>query len=318
MTQATLAAGIINYHEYADTAACIESLAASTRPPDRILVADNESDPTGAAGLARRLGSANVLASPHNRGYAGGANAILRQASEARYVLLLNPDVTVSRTFCAEILRAAETNPQAAVFAGKLMRPDGRTLDSTGVVARRSGRNEDRGSNTPDDGRFNAAEEVFGATGAAMVLRRSAIEEVRIGDEYFDEDFFLYHEDNDLCWRILLAGRKILYVPTAVAEHSRSYRQGGRAAVSRVVRGHAFKNHYLKLAKNLLPGQVWRDGLHLLGWEAVRLGYALVREPFLLAYAWRALLLLPRALRKRKEIMSRRRAGWRELSRWFV
>jgi GT2 family glycosyltransferase len=313
-----LVAGIINYRTTDDVLACVQSLRRSERPPDRVLVADNASVEAEARRLRVAVGDANVLASPSNRGYAGGANAILRESRDAEFTLLLNPDVRVGSRFCLELLRAAEANPRAGVLGGKLVRPDGRTLDSTGVVARRNGRNEDRGSGTADDGRFDGPEEMFGATGAAILLRGKAMEEIRIGDEYFDEDFFLYHEDNDLCWRVLLAGWKALYVPSAVAEHTRAYRQGGRERMSRSVRGHAFKNHYLKLVKNLLPAQFARDALHLLGWEAVRLGYATLREPFLWGYALNALRLLPRALRKRREIMSRRRAGWRELSRWFV
>jgi GT2 family glycosyltransferase len=313
----TLVAGIINYHEYAETRTCIESLLASRRPPDRILVADNESQAALVPDLARRLGEKNVLASPENRGYTGGANAILRAAPDADYVLLLNPDVRVRPDFCSELLRAAEAEPRAAIFAGKLVRPDG-MLDSTGVVARRSGRNEDRGTGTPDDGRFDRPEEVFGATGAAMLLRRSAMEELAVDGEVFDEAFFLYHEDNDLSWRSRLAGWKALYVPTAVAEHARKFRQGGRASVSRLARGHAFKNHYLKLAKNVMFRQVLRDVLHLGAWEAMRIGYAIFREPFLFAYGLRAMMLLPRAWRWRRAIMSRRRVKWKELKRWFV
>jgi GT2 family glycosyltransferase len=313
----TLVAGIINYHEYAETRTCIESLLASRRPPDRILVADNESQAALVPDLARRLGEKNVLASPENRGYTGGANAILRAAPDADYVLLLNPDVRVRPDFCSELLRAAEAEPRAAIFAGKLVRPDG-MLDSTGVVARRSGRNEDRGTGTPDDGRFDRPEEVFGATGAAMLLRRSAMEELAVDGEVFDEAFFLYHEDNDLSWRSRLAGWKALYVPTAVAEHARKFRQGGRASVSRLARGHAFKNHYLKLAKNVMFRQVIRDVLHLGAWEAMRIGYAIFREPFLFVYGLRAMMLLPRAWRWRRAIMSRRRVKWKELKRWFV
>ena len=313
-----LAAGIINYREYPETLSCIESLLASKRRPDRILVADNESQDGPASDLVRKLGAENVLASRENRGYSGGANAILRAVPDADYVLLLNPDVRVSPDFCSELLRAAESDPRAAILAAKLVRPDGKTLDSTGVVARRSGRIEDRGMGTPDDGRYDRPEEVFGATGAAMLLRRSAMEELEFEGEVFDEGFFLYHEDNDLSWRSRLAGWKALYVPTAVAEHARKFRQGGRGSVSRRVRGHAFKNHYLKLAKNLVFRQVLRDVLHLAGWEALRLGYALVREPFLFAWGWRAMMLLPRAWRWRRATMSRRRVSWKELKQWFI
>jgi GT2 family glycosyltransferase len=313
-----LAAGIINYHEYEDTRRCIDLLMASGRRPDRILVADNESEPGRAAELVRRLGADNVLASPANRGYSGGANAILRETRDAEFTLLLNPDVRVGPRYCLDLLRAAESSPRSAVFGGKLVRPDGRTLDSTGTVAWRNTRIRDRASGKTDDGRFERPEEVFGATGAAILLRRQALEEIRIGDEYFDEDFFLYHEDSDLCWRLRLAGWKALYVPSAVAEHTRAWRIEERQGLSRLARGHSFKNHYLKLVKNILPAQAARDGLHILGLEALRLGYAALREPFLLGYAWDAVTLLPRAFRKRHAIMRRRRVGWRELSRWFI
>ncbi len=146
-----------------------------------------------------------------------------------------------------------------------------------------------------------------------------SFDDVRIGDEYFDEDFLIYHEDVDLCWRMRLRGWRILYAAAAVALHGRGF--GGdrpRATVSRFVRRHAYRNHYLRLVKNLLPAQVWRDGLHLAAWEFVRAGFAVLREPFLLL-AWRDLLrLLPRALRKRRLIMSRKRVGYREMAHWFL
>ena len=313
-----LAAGIINYRTYDQTLECIRALRRSSRPPDRILVADNQSDPVRAEALAAEVGWENLLASPENRGYSGGGNALIRASEGFQYLLILNPDVRVSPTFCAELVAAADQEPRAAALTGKLLRPDGKTLDSTGVVIYRTGQNLDRGAGTADDGRYDRPEEVFAACGAAFLLRMEALEDVRLDGEYFDEDFFLYHEDVDLCWRARLLGWKVLYVPGAVACHERGYKKGQRNTVSQFVRGHAFKNHYLKLAKNLLPAQVWRNGIHLILWEMLRFGYTVLREPFRIWSYAQAMALFPRAWRKRRQTMTRRRVGYREISRWFV
>lgn len=314
-----LVAGIVNYRTYEDVLRCVEGLRGSSLVPDRILVADNAMVPDQAERLARVVGRENVLASPENRGYAGGANVIIRAAPDARYVLVLNPDVHVQKDFCRELVRAADADPRAGAVGGRLVRPESGAVDSAGMVALRTGRCLDRNALTFPGERFHRSGEVFAICGAAMLLRREALEDVRIGDEYFDEDFLIYHEDVDLCWRMRLRGWRIFYAAAAVALHGRGF--GGdrpRATVSRFVRRHAYRNHYLRLVKNLLPAQVWRDGLHLAAWEFVRAGFAVLREPFLLL-AWRDLLrLLPRALRKRRLIMSRKRVGYREMAHWFL
>lgn len=313
-----LLAGIVNYHRPDDVLECVRSLRAGRVVPDRIVVVDNDSRPEEASRLESAVGRENLVVRRDNLGYAGGANAILRTAGDADFVLVLNPDVRVSAGFCEELVRAAEVEPRAAALTGKLLRPQGNVIDTTGVGIRRNGRNYDRGTGSTDDGRYDRPEEVFGASGAAILLRREAMEDLRVDGEYFDEDFFLYHEDNDLCWRARLLGWKVLYVPAAVATHERGYTLERRASASRLVRRHAFRNHILKLIKNLLPAQVWRDGLHLATWELLRFGHASLREPFLLAAYAELLTLIPRAWRKRRVIMSRRRATYPEMSRWFV
>lgn len=313
-----LVAGIVNYHRAEDVLECVRTLRGGGLVPDRVVVVDNESVPQEAARLAAAVGPENLLASRENRGYAGGANAILAAAKDATFVLVLNPDVRVSAGFCAELVRAAEAEPRAAALTGKLLRPEGKVIDTTGVGIRRNGRCYDRGTGSTDDGRYDRPEEVFGASGAAILLRREAMDDLRIDGEVFDEDFFLYHEDNDLCWRARLLGWKVLYVPAAVGTHERGYRLDRRSEASWLVRRHAFRNHYLKLVKNLLPAQVWRDGLHLAVWELARLGHASLREPFLLTAYAELLRLIPRAWRKRRVIMSRRRVGYPEIARWFV
>ncbi|MFN3484547.1 MAG: glycosyltransferase family 2 protein [Planctomycetota bacterium] len=312
-------AGIVNYRTYEDVVRCVEALKRGSLVPDRIVIADNASVPEQAERLVGMVGSENLLASPTNRGYAGGANAIIRAAPEARYILVLNPDVYVGRDFCRELVEVADRLPQVGVVGGRLVRPESGGVDSAGIVVRRTGRCLDRSAVTFPEERFDQTGEVFAVCGAAMLLRREALEDIRIEEEYFDEDFLIYHEDVDLCWRMRLRGWRVLYAADAVAFHRRGFGiDRPRSAVSRFVRRHAYRNHYLRLVKNLLPAQLWRDGLYLAAWEFVRAGFVLLREPFLLL-AWRDLLrLLPRALRKRRVIMSRKRVGYREMVRWFL
>ena len=62
---------------------------------------------------------------------------------------------------------------------------------------------------------------MFGVCAAAALYRRAMLEDVRLGDDYFDSTFFVYLEDVDLDWRARLRGWKAYYVPDAVAEHER-------------------------------------------------------------------------------------------------
>lgn len=197
----SLVAGIVNYRTYEDVLRCVEALSRGSLVPDRIIVADNASIPEQAERLARILGSENLLASPENRGYAGGANAIIRAAPEARFILILNPDVYVGCDFCRELVGTAERFDQVGVVGGRLVRPEGGAVDSAGIVVQRTGRVLDRCSVSFPEERFDRTGEVFAVCGAAMLLRREALEDIRIGEEYFDEDFLIYHEDVDLCWR---------------------------------------------------------------------------------------------------------------------
>jgi GT2 family glycosyltransferase len=138
-----------------------------------------------------------------------------------------------------------------------------------------------------------------------MMLRVAALESLRIDGELFDESFFAYHEDTDLCWRARLLGWEILYEPRAVALHGRGWQRDRRNEIAIAIRRHSFKNHYLQLVKNETLGGFVRDLPSLLSWEILRLGFVLLRDrPMWAAYrqAWRG---LPEARRKRKIIQAR-------------
>ena len=90
-----------------------------------------------------------------------------------------------------------------------------RRVQNAGLVAFRDWYAGDRGFGEIDNGRFDRTEEVFGGCGAAMMIRRSAIE----GKGLFDPSFFMYYEDVDLSLRVRSRGHACIYVPDAVVEH---------------------------------------------------------------------------------------------------
>ena len=307
-------AGIVNFGSYGELRACLGSLAAQTLAPRGLVVVDHDADPERQRRLAGEFPAVRWISGP-NRGYAGGANQILawtaRECPEAGFVLLLNPDVELSPDYAARLAGAMVEDPALAVASGKLLRPDGRTLDSAGIRMPRHRRPRDRGAEEPDLSQYDRPEPVFAVTGAAMMIRRSALPDLEVNGEIFDEDFFAYHEDTDLAWRAQLMGWKAFYVPGARATHRRRWRRGTRRRIAPEVRRHSFKNHYLQMLKNERAGPFLRDLPVIAAWEALRFGFAVLREPGLLGGYRDAARLAPRAWAKRR-IIQRRAASLRE------
>jgi GT2 family glycosyltransferase len=308
--------GIVNYRSYEELGSCLESVFRSSLAPDRVCVYDADGREDARAQLSERFPAVTWEVGP-NLGYAGGANALLADAPTSsdreQFFLLLNPDVVIERCFVQQLVSAMFERPDVALAGGKLLRPEGGRIDSAGIVLPRHRRPRDRGSEHVDLGHFDRLERIFGATGAAMMLRVRALADLSIEGEVFDEDFFLYHEDTDLSWRANLLGWSVLYVPSARARHGRRWRRERRFGVPNEVRRHSFKNHYLQLVKN----QGALGGLailpNLVVWEVMRLGFALLRDRAMLGAYRQAFVLLPRAWRKRRQLQRRVRARRRAL-----
>ena len=151
---------------------------------------------------------------------------------------------------------------------------------------------------------------------AAALYRRTMLDDVRVGTDYFDSTFFLYLEDVDLDWRARLRGWRARYVPTAVAEHERGHK-GKRRRQSALELRHSLKNRYLMMLRN----DRLRDILPHLGviliTEAFRfVDYGLRRPTALCAYV-QILPLVPHAMASRRHIQRSRLADDQALRRWL-
>jgi hypothetical protein len=259
-------------------------------------------------------------------------------ATRGELVLFSNADLFLSGGYVDELAAFLARRSDAACAGGKILRYDlarGRgttTIDTAGLVIGRSRRAWDRGEGEPDVGLYEAEEEVFGLSGAGLLIRRTALERARVGSEYLDESFVAYKDDVDLAWRLRRLGLTCWYVPRAIGYHARTSRGlGGRRYAAAplayhrnertkpsAVRQRSLANQWLLLAKNEELADFARDAPWIAGREAAFLLYGALAAPRTLAAVAHAARGLPAALSKRRALRSRRAVPPGALRRrWF-
>jgi N-acetylglucosaminyl-diphospho-decaprenol L-rhamnosyltransferase len=224
-----VSAVIVHYRTPEETVAAVQALAAAA-PEAELVVVDNASgDSIGR--LLSDVPSARVITASENRGYGAACN---RGARETRRELLLflNSDAVVQPGSVDALVGALDTDPRAAVVGPRLENPDGTlqpsilrlpTLgrifsESSGLAALTGGRLRGHSATREDHSHPQSVECV---KGAALLVRRTAFEEVG----GFDESFFLYAEESDLAARLRARGWRILFEPASRVVH-----RGGASA----------------------------------------------------------------------------------------
>ncbi|TSC64090.1 MAG: glycosyltransferase [Parcubacteria group bacterium Gr01-1014_106] len=213
-----------NHRQYLQ--ACIASCLQQTIPVP-VLYVDNASSDDSAAFVERTFPSVQVIENHTNRGYSGGHNDGIRAYPNSDIVVVLNPDVVLAPDFVERGLDACASERVGAV-APLLLRPGGDTVDAYGDRQLLTLRPVNQYADMPL-ARFehlHRTQEPWGYTGAAAFLRRRALDDIAVGGEMFDEDFFAYREDADLSWRLRNRGWHIHGAPAARATHVRAVRAG--------------------------------------------------------------------------------------------
>jgi GT2 family glycosyltransferase len=278
--------------------ACLDSLSSQAVPPLEVIVIDNGSHDGSVEYLRHAHPDVTLIALESNTGFAHAANLGI-QAASAEFVALVNTDVVLAADWMARLAGVLDARPGVAAVASKMVTPGEPVyVYDAGDVLRRDGACEQRGRFCPDDGRWDAAGEVFGACAGAAMYRRSAL--LRLGG--FDERYFAYLEDVDLALRLRMAGWTCWYEP-AVAIHA------GEGSSRQLAGGHWYlveRNTLVLLAKGFpvrwLPFVAYRQGAW--AWHAWR-----ERRLFwhLRAVA-AAVPMLPAALRERRTLRHSSRA----------
>jgi GT2 family glycosyltransferase len=289
----------------------LPSLAGQRFRDFGVLVVDDGSTDGTAGWLAAEWPEVRLVAHPENRGVTAALNTCLVEPG-TELVLLLNNDMELDPACLAELVGALDRHPEAGTAAPKLLDfHDRGRLDGAGDVMTWGGHGHRRGHGEPDDGRYDTPEEIFGACGGAMLLRRGAIDDVGP----FDADFHALFEDVDWALRARLAGWGCRYAPTALAYHVGSATIG--AGLSDFARLRLWRNIVWLVVKGWPASTIARHLPQLLGYQLLTVAVA-ARDRRLGVWlaAWRqAVAGLPRMLVRRRAIQRARRVTPRELER---
>ena len=195
---------------------CLASLRAQTMQEFDLILVDNESSPESLEYLKSIATEATIISLEKNEGFAGGNNAAIKEAMKQgyEYVFLVNMDTVLEADCLVKIMQAAEEEPDSAIQARLMMYPDKQKVNSLGNSTHFLGFGYSLGNNELYDPKNNRREIAY-PSGAAVLFPCKALEEIGL----FDEEMWMYNEDQDLGWRFWLSGRKCLIANDAVVYH---------------------------------------------------------------------------------------------------
>jgi len=217
-----ISVSIVNTNNRQLLLSCLESLHASMTPEIgvEIVVLDNASEDRSAEAVRERFPGVRLLAQGFRAGFGANHNTVIR-ATNGRYVFVLNEDTTSDDWGFARLVAEMDAYPRTAALGPRLVYPNGRHQGSAwrfptplvslvGVPT--------LGKVGIDQSKGKRPRAVDWVVGAAVLLRREALDGVGL----FDESFFIYFEEVDLCLRLRRAGWEVRYLPTVSVVHHES------------------------------------------------------------------------------------------------
>ncbi len=225
--------------------------------------------------------------------HSGGQNALIRQMTGDYYVCASN-DMSYPADFVSKVVTELEKqeNRNFGSATVKLMQWDyekglkTNQIDSCGIALQRTHHFFDRGQGEEDKGQYDHLHSIFGGSGALVILRKSALGDIRYQNEYFDE-LIHYKNDVDLAYRLQWAGHPCLLIPTVCVWHDRQVGVEENMIESRRTRSgwtkeNSFFGHLVVLRKNFDQRFSFRTRLSTWLYNAAKVAYILLRESALL------------------------------------
>lgn len=229
---------IVNYHSFFLTKQCIQSVLTHTKDVlFEIIVVDNASDEDGLSKIQQEFPFIELIRLPENIGFGRANNAGIQKA-KGKYLFLLNPDTILQANSMYSFLQFLNdpSNAGVAVCGPRLVDASGAPAMSYGnfpsllgnflsigfhlFVRKYYAEKLDTGVAGKENDKTRMVDYV---SGAALFVRKEVIEEAGC----FDDDFFLYFEETELCWRIAKKGYRVAYLPGITITHL----EGGTSAV---------------------------------------------------------------------------------------
>ncbi len=243
---------ILNWNGQALMERYLPSVLSRTQLPGaEVIVADNGSTDNSVAWLQQQYPDLRLVLLDRNYGFAEGYNRAV-EAVEAEYVVLLNSDIEVAKDWLAPLVAYMDAHPEVAACQPKILSDSHRNCfehaGAAGGFIDRLGypfcRGRIQSLVEEDRGQYDTPIDIFWATGACLMIRRE--DYLQAGG--LDADFFAHMEEIDLCWRLRLAGRRLVCLPQSQVFHL----GGGTLNVQNPRKTFLnFRNNLLMLYKNL-------------------------------------------------------------------
>ncbi|HEV7888775.1 MAG TPA: glycosyltransferase family 2 protein [Acidimicrobiales bacterium] len=231
-----LSAVVVNYNAATLLADCVRSLRAEG--VEDVVVVDNSSSDDSAAVLAAADPDARWVPTGGNLGFGGGANRGAAVTAPDAHLLVCNPDITLEPGSVKALLGALEAEPGVGIVGARIENPDGTVypsprvfpgmLDAMGhalVGLFKPDNQFTRRYRMLDVDRSVYAGDVDWVSGSCFLARREAWDQ--LGG--FDDSYFMYAEDLDLCWRAHKLGWRVAFEPGARAVHVQGHSTDQRA-----------------------------------------------------------------------------------------
>lgn len=246
MTSHLVSIIIVNWNGRKYLGNCLKSLSKVLYKNIEIIFVDNASSDDSVDFVKRNLPSCKIIVNTKNLGFAEGQEIAFSKA-KGDSILLLNTDTIIEDNLISELVSALYSKSTIGAVQPKiLLYPQKDLIDSVGAFFLSNGDlyhfGREKNHRMPI---YNKPMEIFSAKGACILFRKEVLKKTGL----FDKDYFAYFEETDLCMRILLAGYKIMYIPSAVVYHI-----GGGSSkqmASSFVLFHSYKNGIATYIKNL-------------------------------------------------------------------
>ena len=213
---------ILNWNNFDDTSECIDSVLAMDYSEFFVILLDNGSTDDSVSRIKDKYSSIEVVENGANMGFAAGNNVGIKKAIDkgADYVFILNNDIVVDKMCLNNMINVAEKDIKTGISAPKVYYHDRKEIiNSMGTKIDWSMLRPYLGfCKKRDIGQFNKIKDAEILVGCALLIKKELISRIGI----FDENFFMIHEDADLCFRSLEAGFKNMVIPEAVVYHKAS------------------------------------------------------------------------------------------------
>ncbi|MBU0636892.1 glycosyltransferase family 2 protein, partial [Patescibacteria group bacterium] len=211
------------------------SLRNQTYKDYKIIAIDNseEKNNKNVVYIKNNFSEIDLKWAGENLGFAKAYNLMINQAikDNAEYFLCINPDMILEPDMIEKLIKAIEKDEKIGALQPKILKWDfennikTKIVDSYGIICDQKFRFKDDAQGQIDIDKNNITKDIFGFTGAAGLIRLTALQDTSFFNgkniEYFDELMFMYKEDCDLSLRLRLSGWKIVLIGSAIAYHDR-------------------------------------------------------------------------------------------------